>query len=145
MALESALWKRCLTGAKAVRHQGHKLDMQRIENCATSGHPDIEGCLDGGQFWIELKSCMRPVRSDTPIRPKTRISQGIWHEKRAKAGCRIAWILIQVGEANDARLYLVPGNRYDDITVPEQQLAEMSVLSPSATCGDVILRAVQGW
>lgn len=145
MALESALWTRCKTGAQAVRFQGHKLDIQRIENCATSGHPDVEGCLDGDQFWIELKSCMRPVRPDTPIRPKKRESQEIWHGRRARAGCRIAWILVQVGEAHKAKLYLIPGNRYADITVPEQQLAEMSVLPPSATLGDVICRAAQGW
>lgn len=145
MARESQLWQRCKAGGKIIRQQGHKLDMQRIENSATSGHPDVEGCLDGGQFWIELKSCLRPARADTPIRPKKRQSQEIWHEERTRAGCRINWILIQVGEDKAGKLYLIPGCRYEEITAPESKLAEMSVLPPSATAADVILRSVQGW
>lgn len=145
MALESALWQRCVKGGKVLRLYGHKLDMQRIENVAVSGHPDVEGCLDSNQFWIELKSCSRPVRPDTPIRPKKRISQEIWHQQRADAGGRVHWILIQVGEAHNAALYLIPGNRYAEITVPEAQLAAMSVVPPSATICDMICRAIQGW
>lgn len=145
MARESALWQRCATGAKALRHFGHLIDLQRVENVAVSGHPDVEGCLDGAQLWIELKSCMRPARADTPIRPKKRISQEIWHQTRADAGCRIAWILIQVGEANGAALYLIPGNRYADITASEAQLAAMSVLPSNATLSDVLLRSAREW
>ncbi len=145
MALESALWQRCLTGARALRRGDHRVDLQRIENVAVSGHPDVEGCIDGLQVWIELKSCERPVRSDTPIRPKKRISQGIWHAARAKAGCRVNWVLIQVGEAYDAALYLIPGRHYDEITVPEARLAALSVLPSNATTGDILLRASQGW
>lgn len=145
MALETALWERCARGAVALRNKGHRLDMKRIENCATSGHPDVEGCLDGLQFWIELKSCKRPVRADTPIRPKKRQSQDIWHTVRANAGCRIHWVLIQVGEDRDAQLYLIPGNRYAEITVPESELEAMSVLPPSATAADCLMRATQGW
>lgn len=148
MALESELWKRCRTGMMALRKFGCRIDLQRIENCAVSGHPDVEGCIDGAQVWIELKSCARPVRPDTPIRPKKRISQGIWHMTRSNAGCRCNWILIQVGEAYQATLYLIPGCKYDEITVPERQLAALSVLHHSnvvTTLGDVLLRAAKGW
>lgn len=145
MALESALWDRCSRGAVALRNSGHRVDMKRIENAVSSGHPDVEGCIDGLQLWIELKSCKRPVRPDTPIRPKKRQSQEIWHAKRAKAGCRINWILIQVGEDRDALLYLIPGWRYAEITVPECELEALSVLPASTTIADVLLRSVQGW
>lgn len=145
MARETALWDRCKRGGKAIRQQGHKLDMQRVENCAVSGHPDVEGCLDGGQFWIELKTCLRPARADTVIRPKKRESQEIWHEERSRAGGTIHWILIQVGEDKAGKLYLIPGCRYAEITATEAKLAEMSVLPHTATTADVILRAVTGW
>lgn len=145
MARESALWERCKNAAKALRVVGHRLDLQRLENTVGVGHPDVEGCLNGDQLWIELKSCERPVRSETPIRPKKRLSQEIWHAVRSKAGCRCNWILLQVGEDRNAALYLIPGIRYAEITVPETQLAALSVISPSATAADAILRAAKGW
>lgn len=145
MALEKELWQKCRTGIKALRWAGHHVDVQRIENAATSGHPDVEGCIDGGQLWIELKSCSRPVRPDTPIRPKKRQSQDIWHRQRTDAGCRFHWILIQVGEARDGVLYLIPGEHYASITVPERELAKLSVLSMGATASDALLRASKVW
>lgn len=145
MARESALWQRCRTGVKALMFQGHKCDVQRVENAATSGHPDVEGCIDGAQLWIELKSCDRPVRPDTPIRPKKRASQEIWHATRTRAGCRFHWILIQVGEDRDGRLYLIPGSHYAGITVPEYQLAELSAVLPTASAADALLRATREW
>lgn len=144
MARETALWDRCKTGIKALRLQGYKCDVQRVENSATSGHPDVEGWITG-QFWIELKSCSRPARSDTMIRPKCRESQSIWHRERTAAGSTIHWVLIQVGDAAKAILYLIPGSRYDEITATEADLAAMCVIPVSATAGDALLRAVQGW
>lgn len=145
MARESALWDRLKTAGKALVQVGHLVDLQRLENLVGVGHPDVEGCIDGFQVWIELKSEARPARADTVIHPKTRISQGIWHRKRAMAGCRINWILLQVGEATKARLYLVPGHCYDKIEATESEIARLSVIPPNASPSAVLLRAVQGW
>lgn len=145
MARETALWQRCIPASKALRNSGHLIDLQRLENLVGAGHPDVEGCVDGAQVWIELKSCERPKRADTPIRPKKRPSQEIWHRMRANAGCRCNWILIQVGEDRDGVLYLIPGKHYAATTAPEAQLAAMSVVPSNATVADVILRAAQGW
>lgn len=145
MARESELWKRCKTGVKALAWQGHKTDVQRVENAATSGHPDVEGCIDGRQLWVELKSCERPVRADTPIRPKKRPSQDIWHMTRTRAGCRIHWVLIQVGEDKNAKLYLIPGSKYSEITASEAQLQAMSAILPNSTTADALLRASREW
>lgn len=145
MALESALWGRCSKAAKVLRVANCLVDLQRVENCAVSGHPDVEGCIDGKQVWIELKSCKRPARPDTPIRPKTRPSQYIWHRERSAAGSRQNWILIQVGEDHKASHYLIPGNRYEDITTSEVRLAEMSVVPPHTSISDILFRASQGW
>lgn len=146
VARESSLWTRLSgTGVPALRARGHRVDLQRVENVAVSGHPDVEGCIDGAQVWIELKSNLRPKRAGTPIRPKCRESQSIWHKQRAAAGCNYAWILLQVGEHHNARLYLVPGNLYDHITAPESILEILSVCDPAISPADVLLRAVQGY
>lgn len=146
MARESSLWQRCRTAVKALAWQGHHVDLQRIENAATSGHPDVEGVIDGSQLWIELKSCMRPVKASTPIRPKCRPSQEIWHRKRTEAGSRIHWVLIQVGEDRSAKLYLVPGSQYNDVkAATEEQLERWSAIRSSAEMSDVLVRASMGW
>ncbi len=145
MARETALWQKCFVASKALRNAGHLVDTQRIENLVGAGHPDVEGCIDGKQLWIELKSCSRPVRADTPIRPKARPSQEIWHRMRTNAGCRFHWILIQVGEDRSGVLYLIPGSRYKEIIAPEAKLAEMSCVPANATTADVLLRSIQGW
>jgi len=145
MARESSLWQRCLTGIKRLRACGHRAHFCRVENAAGEGHPDVEGVINGDQCWIELKSNDRPKRAGTAIRSKTRESQSIWHRERTEAGSRIHWVLIQVGEAHAARLYLICGNRYDEIVAPEAALAEMSVVRPDANLAEVLLRACEGW
>lgn len=146
MALEKALWTRLKNAGAELILQGHRLHMERLENLIGTGVPDVDGCLDGVGFWIELKSEARPKRADTLIRPKLRESQSIWHRERAWAGCRLHWTLLQVGHAHAARLYLVPGDRYDDIAAAtEAELTELSVVPPVATVAEVLARCVQGW
>lgn len=145
MARESELWSRLKIGAKALCWQGHRVDLQRLENSVGVGHPDVEGCVDGGQVWIELKSVLRPAKTTSLIRPKKRPSQSIWHRQRSAAGCKINWILLQVGEANLARLYLIPGRDYDKIEATEAEITKLSVVPSNASPSDVLLRAVQGW
>jgi hypothetical protein len=134
------------TGIKALRKCGYKTHFCRLENSAGEGNPDVEGCIDGLQIWIELKSEARPKRSSTLIHPKSRNSQSIWHRERWEAGCRANWVLIQVGEQQEARLYLIPGNRYDEIHATEADLGAMSVLTDSkCSVPDMLLRATEGY
>ena len=146
MARESALWARIRgTAIPELLWKKHAVDLQRLENSVGQGHPDVEGCIDGAQIWIELKSEDRPVRPTTAVKPKTRPSQSIWHKERTKAGSRIHWVLLQVGEGRKARLYLIPGDRYDEICTTEAELELLSVLSPTASPADILLRATRGW
>ncbi len=104
MARESALWDRIRdTAIPTLLATGHAVDLQRLENLVGVGHPDVEGCIDGQQVWIELKSEARPKRKDTPIRPKLRTSQSEWHKTRAAVGFRYYWVLLQVGSSRAAR------------------------------------------
>ena len=146
MALEKSLWARIRdTAIPELRWKKHKVDLQRLENAVGTGHPDVEGCIDGAQTWIELKSEPRPARMKTPIHPKIRESQSIWHRERTEAGSRCHWVLLQVGSSHKASLYLIPGDRYDEIIASEPELELLSVLPPDASLADVLLRAARGW
>lgn len=145
MAKERSLWQRCLTGISDLKKCGHATHFCRLENSAGEGNPDVEGVINGDQCWIELKSNLRPVRPSTVIRSKTRESQSIWHNARTAAGSRIHWVLIQVGEAHNAKLYLIPGRYYDNIIATEADLRAMSVIEPSKKMAYVLLRACEGW
>jgi hypothetical protein len=152
VARESSLWARLKdTGVPALLDKGFLVDLQRLENAVAAGHPDVEGCIcwpfgnRGDQVWIELKSNERPKRGTTPIHPKTRESQSIWHRVRTDTGSRCHWVLLQVGSGHRAALYLIPGSLYDKLHVPESELARMSVVSPDASPADVLERAARGW
>jgi len=67
------------------------------------------------------------------------------HE-RVGAGCKTAFVLIQVGSGSGALLYLIPGDRYEDIVAPEATLERLSVLqSPRMPMPEVLLRAKDGF
>lgn len=146
MAFETALWQRVRKAALRLREQGYGSHFDRIENSAGEGNPDVDGCLDGIQLWIELKSEDRPKRASTPIRFRVRESQSIWHRQRCAAGCRHNFVLAQVGEGHTARLYLIPGKFYDEIVAPEARLDELSVLiSSEESVAEILLQARQGY
>jgi hypothetical protein len=146
VAREKALWARIKnTAIPELLYKRNHVDVQRLENSIAAGHPDVEGCINGAQVWIELKSEDRPARDTTPIHPKTRDSQSLWHRKRVLAGCHCNWVLLQVGEGHRAALYLIPGCLYDKIAVPECELACMSVIPSDASLADILLRAARGW
>jgi hypothetical protein len=145
MARETALWQRVKNGGKHLRALGHRVHLLRIENAAGAGHPDVEGCINGSQVWIELKSEDRPARATTPVRPRVRESQSDWHRERAKAGCLQNFVLLQVGENRAALLYLIPGCHYDDIVAPESMLELLSLCSPTDTVAEMLMRASQGY
>ena len=146
MAKESALWQRVRKAGKHLARCGFGVHMTRIENACGLGTPDVEGSIDGQQIWVELKSCKRPVRPTTVIRPKVREGQDIWLGDRVKSGFRHCYVLIQVGESHKAKLYLIPGDRYGSIIATEAKLQGLSVLSdPSLPVAEVLMRATEGF
>jgi len=145
VARESALWQRMRDGCTLLRKMGHKIDATRIENEIGVGFPDVDVCIDGRPAQIELKSEDRPARANTVIRPKVRDSQRDWHRDRCRAGCRYNWVLLQVGEAAHASLYLVPGCYYEKITATEDDLLLLSLCQPKDTMVEVLLTVKRGW
>lgn len=149
MARESALWARVKAAAHLLRvaaRPAHKIDLQRVENAVGVGHPDVEGCINGQQIWLELKSCARPKRLGSKLAIKTRPSQEVWHRQRSAAGFRHAWVLIQVGDGARATLYLIAGCDYDKLKgATESDLRAWSWVPPEVLCYDALTRAAEGW
>lgn len=107
MARESSLWAWLKRARLKLRYELH---MERIENTAASGTPDVEGhyrSRSGKQFWIELKSVARPKR-DGIIKFRIRSAQVEWLRRRCYVGGR-AWLFVQVGSGAAAKRYLLWG------------------------------------
>ncbi len=137
-ARENRLW-----GWLSKHHKPHyreRLHMHRVENSCSKGMADVEGCLDGDQFWIELKSEARPSDPNrTKIKPKFQDGQPSWLKKRVKARGR-AFVLLQVGSGHEAKRYLIPGDLAPSLAHGwlEEKLARLSVTPPEAKWNEVL-------
>lgn len=58
-------------------------DVERIENALTRGTPDVNGCFEGHEYWLELKVLDNKERCN--LRPE----QYLWHRKRQENGGRV--------------------------------------------------------
>lgn len=68
----------------------------RIENIVVFGMPDINGCIEGNEFWIEQKSPTEPKRSTTRLfgsNHKISAAQINWFKRQTKSG-GLAYVLI---------------------------------------------------
>lgn len=138
---ESRLWQWLSDAPKKFWRD--QLDIQRVENGVALGVPDVEGCLQGESFWIELKTSDRPKRATTRIRARFEDWQVPWLRRRCRAGGK-AFLLIQVGSGRSAGRYLLPGDRasmLDCDGCTEAELLVASLVDPCATAMDVLRAA----
>lgn len=143
MARESALWKWLSEGARK-RYGDNSLFLQRIENGLERGTPDVEGCLHGQSFWLELKSAVRPTRPTTnlPFPCKDRPEQFDWQADRWKARfTRAGWLLLVTGLAKPRAVYFVSGEhaRRFEQGVTERELEELNGLTSSTLIASEII------
>ena len=98
MRPESAFWQR-IRGPLAKHAPG---DWQRHEpgTGGIPGVPDVNACVRGREFWVELKVVARGKQ--VGLRP----SQVAWHTRRAQHGGR-SWILANVVRTGE--IWLWPG------------------------------------
>lgn len=82
-----------------LRRNMPEVHWQRIENVAGTGVPDVNGCLDGIEFWIE---CKIGKAGSFEIRP----DQIAWHTKRVNKGGRC---FVVVREDSTMRVYKSDG------------------------------------
>lgn len=116
--------------------------MTRVEDAlGQKGRPDVEGCMDGRCFIVELKVADRPKRPATPIRTQEPVKdeQCDWLEERIRAGGR-AFILVQVGERHQARRYLLDGRvaRKVQAGLTEARLDDLSLVDPGASAESLV-------
>ncbi|MFA5604166.1 MAG: hypothetical protein WDA12_04900 [Bacilli bacterium] len=71
-----------------IAHAGH---IERIENgVAGVGTPDVNGCIGGREFWIELKCLPSWPKSGGPVSIRHfRKEQILWMRRRSMAGGRV--------------------------------------------------------
>ena len=106
--------------------------VNRVENVAGTGTPDVNYCVQGTEGWIELKAPKEPQRLTTPLfgsnHPLTQ-DQKNWWLKHNRARGR-GYILI----ATNLRWMAVPGRHADvvnDMTVDDLKiLADWHQLKP---------------
>lgn len=138
---ESSLWK-----WMDRWRPGDRLHLTRVEDVAGVGRPDVEGCLDGDCFVIELKVADRPRRPTTPIRTQCPITieQQEWLKARRSAGGN-AFLLIQVGDHADARRYLLDGRQAASAAsgLTEEELVLLCVVDPLCTAEQLLLSAAR--
>lgn len=58
-------------------------DVERVENALTRGTPDVNGCYNGQEYWLELK--ILDAKGNCELRPE----QYLWHRKRQEHGGRV--------------------------------------------------------
>lgn len=134
-ARESGLWNWLSQGTMHLTD----LHMHRIENSLSAGTPDVEGCVAGVGFDIELKSVSRPPGGNVWCELKS--AQALFLRARWHVGGS-SWVLVQVGYAHGAKRYLVRGCDSAELLqpVPETQLEELNCLRGTFTAVDVIVK-----
>jgi hypothetical protein len=112
--------------------------LQRIENMAGSGEPDVLVIRMNFCGWAELKAPMRPKRETTALLGKKeglRPSQINWHLKAATYGVP-TYILIR---DNHGALLLVPGSLAKEVNnLARNELKKRSVAESWKTIFEVL-------
>lgn len=110
---EANLWAWMRRGIKPL---GLPHDVHRIETSTESGYPDVEGCIAGAPFLLELKVARSIRKGDGSF------SLDHYHSKQAytlhrrwEAGGR-SWLLVRYpGSELTGLHFLVPGERALDV------------------------------
>lgn len=113
---EQKLWDAMRDGLLAVGGT-KRVRLERIENLAGSGAPDVLALCDGVVTWCELKAV-----DALPLRPTTRVlgAEGLslpqrnWHMSWHQAGGR-ALIIVGVGQGRDRMHFAVEGRHGDAV------------------------------
>lgn len=81
----------------------HFVHWTRIESRSSFGVPDLNGCLDGREFWIELKIITTKTDNSYPRWSPLQIA---WQTKRTRIG-GLVWNL--ASHPSSGSLYLLDG------------------------------------
>lgn len=98
-----------------------------MENPAHPGTPDVNGCIQGVEIWMELKQEKAlPKRGETPVfTGALRPEQILWHTLRWKAGGR-SYIVAYVEDSN--LTYTIEGQYASEFnSMPKARLDELNL------------------
>lgn len=121
MTNEAKLWSRVRHGLiLAAGRADICIDYARIENGAQTGMPDVNLCVDGTEWWIELKYVQsEPKRTSTPLlgsSHKITPAQRAWAVRRRTAGGKCA---VLIGTQNRCLLLPMGAENYNAYSVDE--------------------------
>lgn len=104
MGTEKRLWEILKEGATLS-----KMHVQRVENVVKKGVPDVEGCINGKSFWLELKAGAVPGTDSSMVNcePLKKDQLRFIRDRMAAGGT--VWLLYRVGERLTARMFLIRG------------------------------------
>lgn len=139
---ESALWGWLRDHVKDLPTTARHL--QRIEDSTKSGTPDVEGCIDGHAFWIELKVAYEQ-RTRGTVRVKTTDKQVYFALKRRKAG-GLSWYLIRVGTHPKWLHFLIPGQYAEELLdkpIALDRLHSLAAVDPKSRAEEIMMAASQ--
>lgn len=117
---ESKSWKKL----KGRLPSGH---IMRVENPALPGTPDVNLCINGVEFWCELKHVHElPKQAETPVfRGCLKPEQILWHRLRHRAKGK-SYIVGYVEESDE--FYIIPGEYAPEFnTFPMARLKELNL------------------
>ena len=99
--------------------------LDRIENLVGTGYPDVNGCINGNEFWIENKAPSEPKRKTTPLfgsNHRLSVEQRNWFLRQRRAGGK-GYIYIET----ESKRLLISGRHADEIN--EATLLELIAMS----------------
>ena len=135
---ERHLWEWLELGGRELQRHGAQVVLERVENCAGTGMPDVYGVMVF-EFWIELKSVPRKPLIDCELDT----DQVLWHQRYRRCGGKGSFILVQVGTGHTARRYLIPSSHVAHLakSISEPALSALACHKGTPTASDVILLA----
>lgn len=107
--------KKAYSSMKEGLLNGHHVirRLDRVENVVLVGMPDVNGCFDGIEFWIEVKCPKEPKKRTTPLfgsNHKLSQDQKNWIKRQLLSG-GLAYVYIDTG----AHRILIGGSKADDL------------------------------
>lgn len=131
---ESSLWNWLRRGLKDFSINTH---LVRIENSAEIGTPDVNGCIYGNDFWVELK--VATEMRDSMIKVSITSDQVMWLRSRSRAGGN-SFLLIMVKDEH----YLLNGGcalllSMVDSPVSLGMIQRFTIVSFGATAHEVLI------
>ena len=104
MGTEKRLWEILKKGGGPAN-----MHVQRVENVVKKGVPDVEGCINGKSFWLELKAGSMPAVDTSLVQCEDLKEEQLRFIRDRMAAGGAVWLLYRVGDRSAARMYLIRG------------------------------------